>query len=44
MYLRTPAMHRPGSVWPTPAGIAVSKDVFMLGIRVGLLLEAATEQ
>ena len=43
MYLRTPAMHRPGSVWPTPAGIAVSKDVFMLGIGVGLLVEAASE-
>jgi uncharacterized membrane protein YkgB len=43
MYLRTPAMHRPGSVWPTPAGIAVSKDVFMLGIGVGLLVEAPSE-
>lgn len=39
MYLRTPAMHRPGSVWPTPAGLAVSKDVWMLGIGVGLVLE-----
>ena len=29
MYLRTPALHRPGSAWPTPAGIAVSKDVWM---------------
>jgi hypothetical protein len=39
MYLRTPALHRPGSVWPTPAGIAVSKDVWMLGIGVGLLAD-----
>jgi uncharacterized membrane protein YphA (DoxX/SURF4 family) len=39
MYLRTPAMHRPGSVWPTPAGMAVSKDVWMLGIGLGLVLE-----
>ncbi len=39
MYLRTPALHRPGSVWPTPAGIAVSKDVWMLGIGVGLLVD-----
>ena len=39
MYLRTPAMHRPGSVWPTPAGLAVSKDVWMLGIGLGLVLE-----
>ncbi|HVB14534.1 MAG TPA: hypothetical protein VNH38_07245 [Candidatus Dormibacteraeota bacterium] len=44
MYLRTPAMHREGSVWPSPAGIAVSKDVWMLGIGLGLLLEAATER
>jgi hypothetical protein len=43
MYLRTPAMHQPGSVWPTQAGTAVSKDVWMLGIGLGLLVEAATE-
>jgi hypothetical protein len=43
MYLRTPAMHLPGSVWPTPAGTAVSKDVWMLGVGLGLLVEAATD-
>jgi hypothetical protein len=43
MYLRTPTMHQPGSFWPTPAGTAVSKDVWMLGIGLGLLVEAATE-
>ena len=37
MYLRTPAMHKPGSVWPTQAGTAVSKDVWMLGIGLGLM-------
>ena len=37
MYLKTPSMHDPGSFWPTPAGIAVSKDVWMLGIGLGLL-------
>lgn len=40
MYLRTPAMHKPGSVWPSPQGTAVSKDVWMLGIGLGLLAEA----
>jgi uncharacterized membrane protein YphA (DoxX/SURF4 family) len=40
MYLRTPALHKPHSVWPTPAGIGVSKDVWMLGIGLGLLAEA----
>jgi uncharacterized membrane protein YphA (DoxX/SURF4 family) len=37
MYMRTPAMHKPDSIWPTHAGIAVSKDVWMLGIGLGLL-------
>ena len=37
MYWRTPAMRKPGSIWPTPAGTAVSKDVWMLGIGLGLL-------
>ena len=44
MYLRTPALHKPGSVWPTPAGIAVSKDMWMLGVGVGLLVDAATDR
>ncbi len=41
MYARTPTLRKPGSVWPTPAGIAVSKDVWMLGIGLGLLADAA---
>jgi hypothetical protein len=41
VYLRTPALHKEGSVWPTPAGTAVSKDVWMLGIGVGLLADGA---
>jgi uncharacterized membrane protein YphA (DoxX/SURF4 family) len=41
MYLRTPALHEPGSVWPSRAGIAISKDVWMLGIGVGLLADGA---
>ncbi|HVB54474.1 MAG TPA: hypothetical protein VNF24_09835 [Candidatus Acidoferrales bacterium] len=44
MYLRTPGMHQPGSVRPTPQGTAVSKDVWMLGIGLGLLLEAASDR
>jgi uncharacterized membrane protein YphA (DoxX/SURF4 family) len=44
MYLRTPALHQPNSVWPTPAGTAVSKDVWMLGIGLGLLADAATRR
>jgi hypothetical protein len=41
MYLRTPSLHKPGSVWPTQAGTAVSKDVWMLGIGLGLLADDA---
>jgi hypothetical protein len=43
MYLRTPGLHKPGSVWPTPQGLGVSKDVWMLGIGLGLLTDAAVE-
>jgi hypothetical protein len=39
MYLRTPALHEQGSIWPTPAGMAVSKDVWMLGVGLNLLAE-----
>lgn len=39
MYGRTPALRQPGSIWPSPAGIAVSKDVWMLGIGLGLLAD-----
>ena len=38
MYLRTPEMHEPHSPWPTEQGIAVSKDVWMLGIGAALAL------
>ena len=42
MYWRTDALHKPGSVWPSQSGIAVSKDVWMFGIGVGLLLDSLT--
>ncbi len=44
MYLRTPALHKPGSFWPTQNGIAVSKDLWMFGIGLGLLLDAARKE
>jgi hypothetical protein len=40
MYGRTPALHKPGSIRPTPAGTAISKDVWMLGIGLGLMANA----
>jgi hypothetical protein len=42
MYARTPALRKPGSIWPTPAGTAISKDIWMLGIGLGLLADART--
>ena len=44
MYLRTPGMRKPGSVWPTPQGIGLSKDVWMLAIGVGLIVDAVTDR
>ena len=44
LYLRTPSLHKPGSFWPTQAGIAVSKDVWMLGIGLGLLADDACDR
>ena len=42
MYLRTDALHKPGSVWPTAQGTGVSKDVWMLGIGLGLLVDGVS--
>jgi len=42
LYLRTEALHKPGSVWPTQAGVGVSKDVCMLGIGLSLLAEPSS--
>jgi hypothetical protein len=33
-------MRKPGSIWPSRTGIAVSKDVWMFGIGLGLLADA----
>ena len=44
MYARTPAMRVPGSIWPSQAGTAVSKDVWMLGIGLGFLADAWTSR
>lgn len=42
MYALTPSMHEPKKIWPTQAGTAVSKDIWMLGIGLGFLVDAAT--
>jgi hypothetical protein len=40
-YMRAPGMRKPGSIWPTENGIGLSKDVWMLGIGLSLLADAA---
>lgn len=42
MYARTPALHQPGSLWPSANGTGVAKDVWMLGIGLGFLAERMT--
>jgi uncharacterized membrane protein YphA (DoxX/SURF4 family) len=40
MWWRTPGMHLPGSVRPTQPGTAIAKDIWMLAIGVGLVVDA----
>lgn len=40
MYLRTPGARQEGSLAPTPEGLPVAKDVWMLGMGVGMLVDA----
>jgi hypothetical protein len=42
MYLRTPGMRQRGSLRPTENGVALAKDVWMLGIAAGLLIDELT--
>jgi hypothetical protein len=42
LYLRTPGMTKEGSVLPTQQGIALAKDIWMLGIGVSLVIDDIT--
>ena len=44
LYARTPGLRKPGSIWPAQPGIAVSKDVWMLGIGLGLLADSVSSR
>jgi hypothetical protein len=44
LYLRTPGTRRPGSLRPTDEGLALAKDLWMLGIAVGLLADVMTDR
>lgn len=39
LYLRTPGLRQEGSLRPTQEGLVVAKDVWLLGIGVGLVAE-----
>ena len=39
LYARVPGMRRPDSVRPSEQGLAIAKDVWLLGIGVGLLTD-----
>ncbi|ROQ93907.1 hypothetical protein EDE04_0314 [Streptomyces sp. 2132.2] len=43
LYLRTPGMREEGSLRPTEQGIALAKDVWLLGIGVALIAEGLKE-
>jgi uncharacterized membrane protein YphA (DoxX/SURF4 family) len=40
LYARTPGMRQSGSIWPTQEGTALAKDSWMLGVGLGLVVDA----
>jgi hypothetical protein len=42
IYWRIPGFRQPGSIKPSHDGMAMAKDSWMLGIGVGLLIDAVT--
>ena len=43
MYARTPALHD-SKYRPTQAGVPISKDIWMAGIGIGLIIDAALSE
>jgi hypothetical protein len=39
LYLRTPGMRQDGSIKPTQQGTAIAKDIWMLGIAAGFIVD-----
>ena len=44
LYLKTPGMRKEGSLAPTEQGLSVAKDVWLLGIGVGLLTSGTIDR
>jgi uncharacterized membrane protein YphA (DoxX/SURF4 family) len=44
LYLRTPGLRQEGSLRPTQQGIAISKDIWMVGIGLSLVTDELVER
>jgi len=44
LYLRTPGLRQEGSLRPTQQGIAISKDIWMVGIGLSLVIDELVER
>jgi len=44
LYARTPGMRKDGTPFPTQQGIAIAKDIWMLGIGLGLVIDDLTDR
>jgi hypothetical protein len=44
LYLRTPGMRKPGSLAPTEQGLPIAKDIWLLGIGLGMLMRGTIER
>lgn len=44
LYLRTPGMRKDRSLAPTPDGIGIAKDVWMLAIGIGFVADAIADR
>jgi uncharacterized membrane protein YphA (DoxX/SURF4 family) len=43
MYAKTPGMRNPGTPFPSEQGTALAKDVWMMGIALGLIVDELTD-
>jgi hypothetical protein len=44
LYVRTPGMTKEDGIRPTKQGTAMAKDVWMLGIGLGLVVDGLTDR
>ena len=44
LYLRTPGMRKPGSLAPTEQGLTLAKDIWLLGIGIGLFTQGTIDR